>query len=93
MNYFLKTNIKQILKFLAIDLSNDEHSSAMLTEGEFNMLKLLLQLEKTEPGMLTYPLSKYTGLYNNVTKVPASAAGEWLTNNTSVGDPGKTLHT
>lgn len=91
MSFFFKNNIKQILKFLTIDLSAGDDSNALITEGEFNILKMLLQMEKIEVGMPVYPISKYTSLFTSAPKVSINVAGEWLGNNISLGDPGNSF--
>jgi len=88
MSFFLKTNIRQVLKFLAIDLSSDENTNAMITESEFNMLKMLFQPERADVGMQVFPISKYTGLFKELPKVSIHNAADWLANNASLGDTG-----
>lgn len=88
MSFFLKANIRQVLKFVSIDLSSDENSNALITEAEFNMLRMLFNTDRNEPGMQVLPLSKYTPLFKEVPKVSTNDAADWLANNAALGDAG-----
>lgn len=92
MSFFLKANIRQVLKFVSIDLSSDENSNALITEAEFNMLRMLFQPERNDPGMQTLPLSKYTNLFKESPKVSINEASDWLANNSSLGDTGDVFY-
>jgi len=84
MIVFLKTNIKQILKFLSVDLNTDDNILSTLSENEFNLLKMLFAPEKSDNPK--YTLSKFTGLYTTTPKVSINMLSEWINGAISPGD-------
>ena len=87
MIIFLKNNLKQVLKFLSVDLNSDENVLSTLSENEFNLLKFIFAPEKAEASKLA--LSKYSGLYSTTPKVSINMLTDWLSGAINPGDASK----
>jgi hypothetical protein len=90
MILFIKNNIKQILKFLSVDMSSEDNILSTLSENEFNLLKILFAPEKAESSKLL--LSKFSGLYSTTPKVSINMLSEWLGGSMNPGDASNRIH-
>jgi TBCC domain-containing protein 1 len=84
--YFIKNNIKTILKLLANDITAEETANMNITEADFNLLKIMFYNEKNELKSPKQNLSKISGLFTTTTKVNINAAAEWIATNLTIND-------